>query len=64
MEADMKKVMNSKAEKLKIYDNSCGWVLPKVDGFRRLIIYSLGSNFVWVHKSFRKNHGKNNKKKK
>jgi len=66
MKADMKKVIAAKAEKLKIDDSSYGWVLPEngSGGFRKLIIYSLGPNFVWVHKGFRKNHGKNNKKKK
>ena len=71
MEADMKKVRNAKAEKLKINDRTWGWVLPKVfdgpengSGFRKLIIYSIDSKFIWVHKGFRKNHGKNDKKKK
>ena len=71
MKADMKKVIAAKAEKLKIDDSSYGWVLPEKfdgpengNGFRKLIIYSVGPNFFWIHESFRKNHGKNNKKKK
>jgi|LULM01.1.fsa_nt_gb hypothetical protein len=71
MKADMKKVIKSKAEKIKISDSSYGWVLPEKsdglesgNGFRKLIIYSVGPSFSWVHKGFRKSHGKNNKKKK
>jgi len=64
MEADMKKVVDAKAEKLKINGGASGWVLPEVNGFRKLIIYSVNSNFIWVSKVFRKNHGKNDKKKK
>ena len=71
MEADMKKVRDANAEKLKIDGGSSGWVLPEDfeglengNGFRKMIIHSIDSKFVWIHKGFRKSHGKNNKKKK
>ena len=71
MEADMKKIMNAKATKIKINDDADGWVLPEDfdglengNGFRKLVIYSVNSKCTWVHKGFRKNHGKNHKKKK
>ena len=56
MKADMKKVVKSKAEKIKISDSSYGWVLPEKsdglesgNGFRKFIIYSVGPSFSWVH---------------
>ena len=52
----------NRAEKLQISGNKWAWVLPEIDGRRKMIAQARDNEMVWVHPNYK--NGKNSKKKK
>ena len=64
MKIDYGKIEKSKGEFCKISAKSGAILLPEEDGFRKMVAYKVGSEWIWVNKRFiKKANGKNNKKK-
>jgi len=62
MKFDEDLALKNKAEKLKISDDRWAWVLPEIDGCRKMIAQARGNEMVWVHPNYK--NGKNSTKKK
>ena len=64
MQLNSKKVEEAKGEFCKNSTESGAILLPDKDGFRKMVAYKVGSQWVWINKRFiKKANGKNNKKK-
>lgn len=64
MQINYEEVEKAKGEFCKNSESSGAILLPEEDGFRKMVAYKVGSEWVWINKRFNKKaNGKNNKKK-
>tara|TARA_Y100000310_G_C20399513_1_gene676738 strand:- start:6 stop:203 length:198 start_codon:yes stop_codon:yes gene_type:complete len=64
MQINHREVEKANGEFCKNSKNSGAILLPEEDGFRKMVAYKVGSEWVWINKRFtKKANGKNNKKK-
>tara|TARA_R110002020_G_scaffold145866_2_gene320152 strand:+ start:1008 stop:1211 length:204 start_codon:yes stop_codon:yes gene_type:complete len=64
MKPNVDVIKKAGGERLEVSPKKHAFVLPEIDGFRKMVAYSVNSSWTWVHPDFRESDGKNDKKKK
>ena len=64
MKPDIEAIEKAGGERLEVSPKNYAFVLPEIDGCRKMIAYSVKSRWTWVHPDFRGSNGKNHQKKK